>query len=57
MEYMYMIMALNATFIGSIFYRSKPRGITSDEYNSKVDQSLRISYLHHIETLGKGYGV
>ena len=24
--------------IGSIFYRSKPRGITSDEYNSKVDQ-------------------
>jgi hypothetical protein len=31
--------------IGSIFYRSKPRGITSDEYNSKVDQLNR--FLHH----------
>ena len=40
-----MIMALNATFIGSIFYRSKPRGITSDEYNSKVDQLNR--FIHH----------
>ena len=31
--------------IGSIFYRSKPRGITSDEYNSKVDQLNR--FIHH----------
>ena len=31
--------------IGSIFYRSKPRGITSDEYNSKADQLNR--FLHH----------
>jgi hypothetical protein len=31
--------------IGNIFYRSKPRGITSDEYNSKVDQLNR--FLHH----------
>ena len=31
--------------IGSIFYRSKHRGITSDEYNSKAEQLNR--FLHH----------
>ena len=31
--------------ISSIFYRGKPRGITSDEYNSKADQLNR--FLHH----------
>ena len=34
--------------IGSIFYRSKPRGITSDEYNSKADQ-LNQCLLHYFQ--------
>ena len=33
------------TIISSIFYTGKPRGITSDKYNSKVDQLNR--FLHH----------
>jgi hypothetical protein len=31
--------------IGSIFYRSKHRGITSDEYNSKAEQLNRRIYI------------
>lgn len=44
--------------IGSIFNRSKPRGITSDEYNSKADQLNR--FLHYnllpktLKTLNSG---
>ena len=34
--------------IGSIFYRSKPRGITSDEYNSTADQ-LNQFLLHYFQ--------
>ena len=34
--------------IGSIFYRSKPRGITSDEYNSKANQ-LNQFLLHYFQ--------